>query len=168
MRSVKNMSKKIEINYVWSKELALKASKLYYDYDMRNSSKRYIGWFFVGLTQFAIVGALKHDSYGLLYLSTFLVFYWYYGRWYLRKRMMERFYDKNGTDGKKIHFVLDEEGLHYDDQLVSWDEIIKIIKFDDGILIQTNNSTLFFQNDFFASSDERVRFVELAKTKGKV
>jgi len=162
------MSKKIEIAYVWSKELALKASKLYYDYDMRHSSKRYIGWFFVGLTQFAIVGALKHDAYGLLYISTFLVFYWYYGRWYLRKRMMEKFYEKNATEGKKIKFVLDDAGLHYEDQLVSWDEVIKIIKFDDGILIQTDNSTLFFQNDFFKSSEDRVSFMELAKEKGKL
>ena len=162
------MSKKIEVSYIWSKELALKASKLYYDYDMRHSSKRYIGWLFVALTQFAIVGALKHDAYGLLYIATFLVFYWYYGRWYLRQRMMQRYYAKNSTDGKKIDFTLDEEGLHYEEQLVSWDDIIKIIKFDDGILIQTNNSTLFFQNEFFASSKDRVHFVELAKKKGKV
>jgi len=163
------MSKKsVSISYVWSKDIALKASKLYYDYDMKNSSKRYIGWFFVALTQFAIVGALKHDVFGLLYVSTFLVFYWYYGRWYLRKRMMEKFYEKNGVEGKKIEFLLDKDGLHFEDQLVDWDHIEKVIKFDDGILIQTDNSTLFFQNDFFASSADRVTFMELAKEKGKV
>jgi len=50
------MSKVVEINFNWSQELALKASKLYYDYDMKNSNKRYIGWFFVALVQFGIVG----------------------------------------------------------------------------------------------------------------
>jgi hypothetical protein len=61
------MSKKIEIAFKWDKDSALQASKLYYDYDMKNSSKRYIGWFFVALVQFGIVGALKHDVFGLLY-----------------------------------------------------------------------------------------------------
>jgi len=162
------MSKSVKISYVWSKDIALKASKLYYDYDMRNSSKRYIGWLFVALTQFGIVGALKHDVFGLLYLSTFLVLYWYYGRWYLRKRMLEKFYEKNGVEGKKIEFILDEEGLHFEGQLVSWENIEKVIKFDDGILIQTNDATLFFENSFFESSSARVRFMELAKEKGKV
>jgi len=162
------MSKGVEVSYVWSKEIALKASKLYYDYDMRNSSKRYIGWFFVALTQFAIVGALKHDVFGLLYVSTFLVAYWYYGRWYLRKRMLEKFYEKNGVEGQKIEFVLDEEGLHFQEQLVPWQHIEKVIKFDDGILIQTNDSTLFFENAFFKSSDDRMRFMELAKANEKV
>jgi hypothetical protein len=161
------MSKQIKIAYVWTKELALKASKLYYDYDMRNSTKRYIGWFFVALTQFAIVGALKHDVFGLLYVSTFLVIYWYYGRWYLRKRMLENFYSKNGVEGQKIEFVLDKEGLHYEGQLVSWDSIEKVVKFDDGILMQTNDSTLFFENNFFTSSQDRMDFMELAKSKGK-
>lgn len=138
------MSKKIEINYIWSKELALKASKLYYDYDMKHSAKRYIGWFFVALTQFAIVGALKHDVFGLLYLSTFFVLYWYYGRWYLRKRMLQKYYDKNSMEGKTIYFTLDGEGLHFEDQQIPWDNIEKVIEFEDGVLMQTNDATLFF------------------------
>jgi len=163
------MSKKsVSIAYTWSKEIALKASKLYYDYDMKNSSKRYIGWFFVALTQFGIVGALKHNVYGLLYISTFLVIYWYYGRWFLRKRMMEKFYEKQGLDGQEVAFTLDAQGLHFHDQLVSWDNIEKVIKFDDGILIHTDNSTLFFENSFFKSSEDRMTFMELAKENGKV
>ena len=162
------MSKAITIHFIWSKELALKASKLYYDYDMKHSSKRYIGWFFVALTQFGIVGALKHNSFGLLYLSTFLVLYWYYGRWYIRQRMIQKFYDKNGEDAKEIVFKLDEEGLHIENNLTPWEDIVKVIKFDDGFLIQTRNATLFFENDFFQSSDDRVTFMSLAKEKGKV
>jgi hypothetical protein len=162
------MSKKIAIDFVWSKELALKASKLYYDYDMKNSSKRYIGWSFIAFMQFGIVGALKHDVFGLLYLSTFLVLYWYYGRWYLRKRMIEKYYDKNSQVEKEIHFVLDKEGLHTEDRVVSWSDIFKVIQFDDGILIQTSESTLFFLNEFFKSFDDRVAFINLAKENGKM
>jgi len=162
------MSKKIEIVYVWSKDLALKASKLYYDYDMKHSSKRYIGWFFVALTQFAIVGALKHDVFGLLYVSTFFVLYWYYGRWYLRKRMLEKFYAKNNMEGKEVSFLVDESGLHFEDQLIAWDAIEKVLEFDDGVLMQTNDATLFFENDFFHSVKDKKRLLILAKEKEKI
>ncbi len=163
------MSKKeVQIRYIWSKEIALKASKLYYDYDMKHSSKRYIGWFFVALTQFGIVGALKHNVFGLLYLSTFLVIYWYYGRWYLRKRMLEKFYDKNAQGDKEILFTLDYQGLHFQGQLVDWDHIEKILKFDDGLVIQTDDATLFFANDFFRSFDDKQLFLSIAQEKGKL
>ena len=162
------MSKQIEIDFIWNPELALKTSKLYYDYDMRHSYKRYIGWFFVGLVQFGIVGALKHESYGLLYASTFLVLYWYYGRWYLRKRMLLNFYKKKSPKNIHIHFIVNEDGLKGDDDMISWNDIHKIIKLDEGILIQTTQNTLFFDNSAFKSSDGRVNFLAIAKGKGKI
>ncbi len=162
------MSKPVEINVVWSKALALKGSKLYYDYDMRHSSKRYIGWFFVALTQFAIVGALKHHAFALLYLSTFLVVYWYYGRWFLRKRMIERFYDKNVSEERRITFLVNEEGIRSDDTNIDWESVVKVISFDDGILLQTLQNTLFFENAAFRSEKERARLMHFAKEKGKL
>jgi len=162
------MSKKIVVDFVWNKELALRTSKLFYDYDMRNSAKRYLGWFFVALVQFGIVGALKHDSYGILYISTFLVIYWYYGRWYLRKRVLLNYYEKNTPRDLKVHFIIDMQGLHKDNSLISWDKITKVIKLEDGILIQSLDDTLFFQNSAFQSFDDRVKFLAMAKEEGKV
>jgi len=162
------MSKPIEIAFKWSKESAIQASKLYYDYDMKNSSKRYIGWFFVALAQFGIVGALKHDSFGLLYLSTFLVIYWYYGRWYIRKRITTKFYDKSNLDNQNVLFTLTDEGLHYEDSLIGWDQIFKVVKFDNGILLQTLNHTLFFEKSAFQSYDEMQRFLVMMKQYNKV
>ena len=162
------MSNQIEINFIWNQDLALKTSKLYYDYDMRHSNKRYIGWFFVGLVQFGIVGALKHDSYGLLYASTFLVLYWYYGRWYLRKRMLLNFYKKKSSKNAHIHFIVNDDGLHGDNDLISWNDIHKVIKLDEGILIQSAQNTLFFEDSAFKSSDDRMNFIAIAKEKGKI
>jgi len=160
--------KDIEINFTWNKELAIEASKKFYNYDMRNSSKRYIGWLFVGLVQFAIVGALKHDAYGLLYLSTFLVIYWYYGRWYIRKSMLEKFYDKQDIKDSNAKFILKEDGLYTNDTLIPWEYIFKVIKFDDGLLLQLKDSTLFFNRDAFKSYEDFTRFLDLMKTNGKV
>lgn len=162
------MSKPIEVNFKWNKELALTTSKLYYDYDMRHSNKRYLGWFFVALVQFGIVGALKHDSYGLLYLSTFLVGYWYYGRWYLRKRMLLRFYDKNVPKNVDVHFSIDAEGLHGNNEVILWDDIIKIIQLEEGVLVQSTESALFFDKSAFKNAQERRRFIEMATEKGKI
>ena len=162
------MSKPIEVNFKWNKELALTTSKLYYDYDMRHSNKRYLGWFFVALVQFGIVGALKHDSYGLLYLSTFLVLYWYYGRWYLRKRMLLRFYDKNVPKNVDVHFSIDAEGLHGNNEVILWDDIIKIIQLEEGVLVQSTESALFFDKSAFKNAQERRRFIQMATEKGKI
>jgi hypothetical protein len=162
------MSKPVEIRFTWSKEAALKGSKLYYDWDMKHSSKRYVGWFFVALVQFAIVGALKHHVFGLLYLSTFLLIYWYYIRWYIRKRMIVRYYDQSRIEEKEVLFTLTDEGLSYEDMMADWDHIFKAIKFDDGILLQTLNYTLFFEKDAFKSPKEMDRFVEMMKQHGKL
>ena len=162
------MSKPIEVSFEWNKELALKTSKLYYDYDMRHSNKRYVGWFFVALVQFGIVGALKHDSYGLLYLSTFLVGYWYYGRWFLRKRMLERYYDKNNPQNLQIEFSIDEDGLHGKEKNIVWDDIIKVIELEEGVLVQARDNALFFANAAFKKEGDKTRFLKMAKEKGKL
>jgi hypothetical protein len=160
--------KPIDISFVWNKDLAIKASKLFYDWDMKNSGKRYVGWMFIALTQFAIVGALKHNVFGLLFVSTFLVLYWYYIRWYVRKGMIVKYYDKSGVDDTQVHFKLTTDGLYYGDDLIDWDHIQKAIKFDDGILLQTINSTLFFEKSAFKSYEEMQRFLNIMMQYGKV
>ena len=162
------MSKPIEVSFEWNKELALKTSKLYYDYDMRHSNKRYVGWFFVALVQFGIVGALKHDSYGLLYLSTFLVGYWYYGRWFLRKQMLERYYDRNNPQNLQIEFSIDESGLHGKEKNISWDELLRVIELQEGVLVQAQENALFFANAAFKKESDKSRFLKMAKAKGKI
>jgi len=162
------MSKNIEIKFTWSKELAIKASKLYYDYDMKASRKRYVGWFFIAMMQFGVVGALKHDSFGLLYISTFFVLYWYYIRWYVRKRMIVKYYNHSNVDDKEAVFILKDDGLYYDDTLIDWDHITEVIKFDDGILLQTIDSTFFFEREAFSSYEDVQSFISRMKKKGKI
>ena len=162
------MSKSVEIGFTWSKDLAIKASKLYYDWDMKASGKKYVGWLFIAMMQFGVVGALKHDSFGILFISTFLVIYWYYIRWFLRKRMIVKFYEKSGLDAQDVVFTLVDDGLHYHESTIGWDDITKVIKFDDGILVQTIDSTLFFQREAFKSYKDVQRFMEMMKDKGKV
>ena len=163
-----NISKSIKINFTWSKELALSASKIYYDWDMKNSRKRYIGWIFIGLVQFGIVGALKHNSYGILTISTFLVAYWYYGRWYLRKNMISKYYDKQNLENTNIIFEVDNNGFKAINTLIDWNDIVKIIKVEDDILVQTITNTLYFQKKSFDSYDDIQELLSLAKEHNKL
>ena len=161
------MFKEIKISFTWDKELAIKASKLYYDWDMRNSSKRYIGWLFIALTQFAIVGALKHNAYGLLYISTFLVVYWYYGRWYLRQQMIQRFYKKSNIDNTKVTLFLKNDGLHYNDSIIEFDNIKKVLEIDEAIIVQTDSMPLFLTKDAFVNYESLHQFLNIMREKGK-
>ena len=161
------MSEKIVFELPWSEALALKASKLYYDYDMRHSAKRYIGWLFVGLVQFGIVGALKHDSYGLLFTSTFLVVYWYYGRWYLRKGMIKRFY-KHHSESERLEVVVDAMGISINGAQITWQDVLKVLTLEEGFVVQTQKGTLFFEKEHFASSSDRASFKSLAKKEEKL
>ena len=162
------MSKKIVFELPWSEALALKASKLYYDYDMRHSAKRYIGWLFVALVQFGIVGALKHDSYALLYLSTFLVVYWYYGRWYLRRGMIKRFYRQHHSNSERLEVVVDTTGISINGAQIAWQEVLKVLVLEEGFVVQTQQGTLFFEKEYFTSSSDRVAFKSLAKKEEKL
>jgi hypothetical protein len=157
------MSKEIKINFNYTKELALKASKLFYDYDMKNSSKRYVGWLFIAMMQFGVVGALKHNSFGILFISTFLVIYWYYVRWYVRKGLILKYYNKSGLNGRDVTFVLRDNELYFDDQKI--EDIKEVIKLEDGILLQTLTNTLFFDRDSFSKYEDMNEFFLTLKQK---
>ena len=157
--------REIKITLEWGKEQALKASKAFYDYDMKHSNKRYMGWFFVALTQFAMVGALKHDTYGLLFVSTFLMAYWYYGRWLLRNAMLKKYYAN--IQESTLNFTLKEDGLYNEEQLISWEQIFKVIKLGDDVLLHTQDSTLLFTRNSFSSYDDLQLFLDTMREKGK-
>jgi len=162
------MSSHIELELPWSEAEAMKASKLYYDYDMRHSAKRYIGWLFVAMVQFGIVGALKHDAYGLLFISTFLVAYWYYGRWFLRKGMIRRFYKQHHQDNTHLTMQISQEGVSVNGTLIGWDEVLKVLHLEEGYLLQTEQGTLFIENRYFTNSRDKVLFETWAKEKEKL
>ena len=157
--------REIKITLKWDKESAITASQMFYEYDMKNSKKRYVGWLFVALTQFGIVGALKHDSYGLLYLSTFLVTYWYYGRWYLRSAMIKKYYAT--LQPTNLYFTLKDDGLYNGSELIGWDDIFRVISLDDGVLVHTNSYTLFFERKAFQNYDDLKLFLDKMNEKGK-
>jgi len=162
------MSSKVTFELLWSEESAIRASKLYYDYDMKNSAKRYIGWLFVALVQFGIVGALKHNSYGILFVATFLVAYWYYGRWYLRAGMIKRFYKKHHSEDELLKIEIDAKKIALNTQVIPWEEVERVIELEEGFILQTLTNTLFFENTLFKKGSDKMEFRRFASEAQKL
>ncbi len=155
------MSKKIKLVYVWDKEIFLQASKAIYDFNMKHSPKRFLGWFFIALVQFGVVGALKKDIYGLLIVSTFLVVYWYILRWPLRKNILLRGFMASDIKNHKFSIEIDENNLKIDENLIEWQEILEVISLSSGYLLYREDSFLFFPKSAFKSSEDREKFIEM-------
>ncbi|MEN4053973.1 MULTISPECIES: hypothetical protein [Sulfurimonas] len=159
------MSKKIKLAYTWDKETFLQASKAIYDFNMKHSPKRFLGWFFIALTQFGVVGALKKDVYGLLIISTLLVIYWYALRWPLRKNMLLRGFMASDIKNHKFSIEIDENNLKIDGSFIEWREILEVISLCDGYLLYKGDSFLFFPKSTFKSTEDREKFIVLVKKK---
>lgn len=148
------MSKTVHAKVEWNEAQALKAAELVYKYDMRHSPKRYVGWLFIALMQFGIVAALKYNTFTLLFVSTFLVLYWYLLRWWIRKRLIQKFYRKKGLTPRTLHLRCEDEGIFVENRLLSWNDILYTISTNTALLIQTKNELLYIPFDAFESLDD--------------
>ena len=160
LQSVKNMFKTIELKYMWDKKTALLSTKLFYDYEYKYSYRRYLGWFFIAMVQFGVVGALKHDSYGMLVLSTVLVLYWYFLRFEIRKRMAMKQFNSSVLADNEVMVSLQDDGLFSEQGLIRFENINQVVEQGKGFLIYTLHQALFFPKEAFVSSEECSRFRE--------
>jgi len=149
------MSKTIEAKFVWSEVVALLSSELFYKYEFRHSYRRYVGWLFIAMAQFGVVGALKHDAYGMLVLSSFLLVYWYAVRWQLRRRLALRLFKSSPQSNREITTVFDDVGLEIEGKKVPWSDVVKVVEKGEGFLFYTQEQSSFFPKEAFSSSDDR-------------
>ena len=158
------MSKPIKISYLWDKNLAIQSSKDIYEYELKNSNKRYIGWFFIALSQFGVVSALKHNAYGLLVISTILLIYWYMLRWPIRNFFINRSFNKSNFANKKIELEATKEAILSDKKVqIPYDSIKKFIQLDNAIVIYHTLGTIYLPNSAFESSKDRTAFKSYIK-----
>lgn len=157
-QSVMNMFKPIELKYIWDKKTALLSTKLFYDYEYKYSYRRYLGWLFIAMVQFGVVGALKHDAYGMLVLSTVLVLYWYFLRYEIRKRIAMKQFNSSTLADREIMASLQDDGLFSEQGLIRFGDINHVVEYGKGFLIYTLNQALFFPKEAFVSSEDRSEF----------
>jgi len=161
------MSKSIKISFIYDKEHFLDFTKKVYDYEMKHSSKRYIGWFFIALTQFGIVSALKHNAYGLLYISTFLLLYWYMLRWQLRKLLAIRIFEKLPNKNQKLSITINKKEFTINDTNIPFSEIARYLKLPDGVILYYHNTAVFFPKSVFNTIEDYDLFLSYLKSYDK-
>jgi len=157
------MSKRIEINYLWDKETFLEASKATYDFELNHSPKRFFGWFFIAMTQFGVVGALKKDAYALLIIATVLVIYWYSLRWPIRKYIIAKTFDAQEHKNHNFRMSAGVDGIDIDDADISWSEIKEVVSLKSGFLLFYGETFLYIPKSAFVNSDEKDLFSHLCK-----
>jgi hypothetical protein len=150
---------------MWNIQNFTKASKALYDFNLKHSPKRFLGWLFIALTQFGVVGALKKDVYGLLIVSTILVIYWYALRWPMRKAMLQRNFKSSQEQLFKIN--ASDDGLQVNETKIDWLDIVEAISLKDGFILYYADSYLFIPKDAFDSTDEKDSFSHLLKNNIK-
>ena len=157
------MSKNIAINYTWTKELFLEASQATYEFELKHSSRRFLGWFFIAMTQFGVVLALKQHLYGLLLISTLLVIYWYTFRWPLRRYMINKSFESSPNKEHTFKMDATQEGLIVDETLLDWKTIREAVSLEKGFLLFHSSTSLYIPKSAFSSSEEKDKFSHLLK-----
>ena len=156
------MSSELSFSYTLDKDSYLDGAKLAYDYELKNSRKRYFGFLIIGLVQFGVVMALKKGAVGLLLISSFLLVYWYFLRWPIRKSIIKKVFNKNFKNQNKYEIKINENGIFINQNNLAWTDIIEIVRVDKGFLVYFQNDFVFFENKVF-TLDEKAKFIEIAK-----
>ena len=157
----------INFNYKWDKPTYMQAAKVAYNYEFKNSKKRYIGFFFIALTQFGVVAILKKGAPGLLFISSFLVLYWYLLRWKLREASIKKAFDKSPTANMQYSVDANNYGININSQIIQWQDILKVVSLSEGALIYTKNNFFFFPASAFKNLEDKNSFSKLAKANAQ-
>ena len=160
--------KPIEVSYVWDKENFEKAFAKSYNHQYKNSTRRYVGWFFIALAQFGVVGALKGGSIGLLMLATILILYWYViKKWLVHQRAIKA-YESSPLKNSQIQLHISEDGIEQEDIKLPWEEIQGLVPVEDDILLYHKERAFYIPVSAFSSIDEKSALKSLAKEKGRL
>lgn len=159
------MSEPLSVEVTWDEATFLEGAKTAYDYDMRHTWRRYMGWFFIALTQFGVVAAVRHGSVGLLLVSTLLVLYWYGLRWPMRKRMLRRYFARMPDAGRRLRLRVTDEGLCVDEGCIGWDRFRRAILSPEGYLLEMGDAFLYIPRRAFGDAETRNAFVGMLKEK---
>jgi hypothetical protein len=157
------MSKSIEIKYRWDRDTFLEASRAIYELELRHSPKRFLGWIFIAMTQFGVVGALKKDAFGLLIVATLLVIYWYSLRWPLRRYIINKSFEKQDAKDQDFYIVASSEGVRINKLLLQWSEIVEVVSTKNGFLLFYSGDSLYIPKDAFKNYEEKDSFSHLVK-----
>ncbi len=159
---------KVKISYIWDEQNFNKLFNKAYNYQFKNSPRRYIGWLFIALAQFGVVAAFKKGSIAILLFSSILLIYWYYIKKILVKRRAYKEFLDSPLKDKRIELIVNRDGIEQGDTKILWSDIEEVVPIGDDILIVSKNRSYYIPSSGFESIEERSYFKSLAKEAGKL
>ena len=162
----KSMSKNITLNFQWDKDTYMEAGELAYDYKMNYTPKKYMGWLFIALLQFGVVGALLKGTLAMLLFSTILLIYWYYLKKIIEKKILLSKFEKEEDANKKLHVEIKQEQIEINGKKIPWSDIPLIISSIKGYLVDCSDGFLFFPGRAFQQEEDKTEFIKIAKNNG--
>ncbi|SFV58312.1 hypothetical protein MNB_SV-12-621 [hydrothermal vent metagenome] len=160
--------KPIEISYIWDSKNFEKAFEKSYTHEFKNSARRYVGWFFVAMAQFGVVGAFKAGTVGLLMLSTILILYWYVIKKWLIKRRAVNAYENSPLKDSQINLQITKDGVKQDETLIPWEALKGLVPVEDDILLYYSDKAFYIPSNAFKNMEAKSALKTLAKEKGKL
>ena len=163
------MSKVVKLDFIWDEEVAKKSFDELYKYEFNHSAKKYIGWIFIALLQFGVVGAFKKGDASLLIFSTVVLAYWYIFKKMIAKRLFLKRFENDPLKDKEIILKADEKGLHFKNQNIfwKWDEIESLEDVKNGLLLIKYPNHYFIPLNAFKSFEDKNDFKMLYKESKK-
>jgi len=146
----------------WDEDIFLEGAKAYYDYSLKHSKKRVLGWIFIALLQFGIVMLLKQGTYGMVLLGSILTLYWYFLRWPIRRLLLKMAFKKSPLANKEMNIDINKNGLLIDNQELPFEKIKDFIKGNKGYLLLIDKGFIYLPFNKL-SKDEKDIFLKVKK-----
>ena len=143
----------IEVTFSWDKDTYIKGSKSLYNDLLKHSPRRFFGWIFIAMSQFGLVAFFKKGAFGLLFLSTILLIYWYILRWPIRKMLLLNSFKKSPIKDKVFTVVIKKSGIMINDIDILWKEVNRILIEDEGFLLYYHDNFIYIPKDAFKDDD---------------
>ena len=166
------MSDPITLHYLWNRSNVQHLFDATYRYEFAHSARRYIGWFFIALLQFGVVGALLKGSVGLLLFSTLVLLYWYAGKKWIARRRAMRSFESSPFRDKEIQIEVTDDGLAIQGEAEPthwpWASLDGVMPLGDDLLIHKAPYAHYIPAAAFTSLEEKSRFKTMARKYGKL
>ncbi len=157
------MSDTLHVKFNFDLDRYLKSSEIVYNHELKHSPKRFLGWFFIALSQFGVVITLRNGTIGLLSISTILVIYWYGFRWKIREFFIKKSFKNHPYANKTIDISLENHNLYINKHQIEEKYIDGIVSLDEGIILYINKNGLFIPSSAFQSTEEKNSFIKKIK-----
>ncbi len=163
----KDNDKTLIVKYIWDKDTFIKGSKSLYMDMLRNSPKRFIGWFFIALSQFGLVAFYKKGAFGLLMISTVFLLYWYVLRWPIRKIFLLKSFKTSPLKDKEVNITFNNNNIVVDNEItLKYSDIPRVLIEKEGYLFYYRENFFFIPKEALDEQKEKT-FLSLIKKKIK-